>query len=231
MILEVKKMKKFWKSISSWSLEAKTGLVLSLTATILFGSVLVLENQSKQSPSSSGDVGVISSHSSINTSSSSDSLGPVVTEEAFAKPFTVPAEIKRYYYDMNDSDDIRAQAVVPIPGKPSAYMKSVGVDYAYPSSFDVLASFTGVVSDRISDPTYGNIVVIKHDETGLTAYYCSLSSFNVTKGEQVSQGDVIGKSGESLYTSGLGSSLHFEVKKNDKYLNPEKLYSKVITQI
>ena len=54
------------------------------------------------------------------------------------------------------------------------------------------------------------MILIEH-ETGAQFIYCSLGKININKGDTVSQGDVIATSGESLYTSGLGQSLHFEV--------------------
>ena len=115
---------------------------------------------------------------------------------------------------MSDDLETRTKAIVQVPNKESTFMKSVGVDYYFSSQFDVVAFCSGVVIDRTTDSVYGNLLCIEH-ESGLKTIYSSLSSFNVSKGDSVEQGDVIGKSGESLYTSGLGSSLHFELVKGD----------------
>ena len=134
-------------------------------------------------------------------------------------------------YDMNDDVETRASSIVLVPGKTNTYMKSVGVDYVYSGkTFSVVAATSGIVSERINDATYGNLICISH-ESGLKTIYSSLSSFNVTKGQQVKQGDVIGTSGESLYTVELGNSLHFEVIKDNTYVNPEKAYTSIVTKI
>ena len=82
----------------------------------------------------------------------------------------------------------------------------------------------------MTDSVYGNLLCIEH-ESGLKTIYSSLNSFNVSKGDTVEQGEVIGKSGESLFTSGLGNSLHFELMKDGEYLNPEKSYTLEILKI
>lgn len=228
-------MSKFIKKISSWSVEAKAGLVLTLSATLVFGSVLVYEANNNGQGSSTGNpisntgINNNSTGTDVNQNTGDNDDNPV-TEETFIRPYTVNATIERYFYDMADPVDIRNKSVVLVPGKTSTYMKSIGVDYVYPSQYDVIASFTGKVEDKLNDPTYGNMIIITHSD-GLKAIYCSLSTMNVNKGETVQQGDVIGKSGECLYTSGLGQSLHFEVVKGTTNLNPEKLYASQISQI
>ena len=94
----------------------------------------------------------------------------------------------------------------------------------------LISATSGVVTEKITDSTYGNMLVIKH-ETGLEVIYASLGTMLVSEGDEISQGDKIATSGESLYTSGLGSCLHFELVKDDTYLNPEKSYTFQITKL
>lgn len=54
---------------------------------------------------------------------------------------------------------------------------------------------------------YGNTVIIHHPN-GLYTLYAHLSSFNVTAGQKVAQGDVIGQSGNT--GNSTGPHLHFE---------------------
>lgn len=74
------------------------------------------------------------------------------------------------------------------------------------------------------------MIVIKH-ESGIETVYASLGDTIVNEGQKVEQGEVIAKSGESLYTSGLGSCIHFEVIKGDVYLNPTKSYTLDVTKL
>lgn len=211
--------------IDKWPMEAKAGLLLTLSAAIIIGGTLMFGGKDTSEPSSSQDV-------NINENSSEEENDNTVTEkiEVLVKPFTVSAEIGHYFYDMNDELEKRAKAIVQVPNKQATYMKSVGVDYYYAKQFDIVAACSGTVIDRTTDSIYGNLLCIEN-ESGLKTIYASLSSFNVSKGDKVNQGDIIGKSGESLYTTGLGSSLHFELIKGDTYLNPEKSYTLELTKI
>lgn len=209
--------------VNQWPLEAKAGLLLTLSAALIIGGTLIF-NRNPNSQVSSNNSNV-----NINTNSTIDD--PVTEEiEVLVKPFMIEAEIAHYFYDMSDDLETRSKAIVKVPNKESTYMKSVGVDYYYTSQFDVIAASSGIVVERTTDSIYGNLVCIEH-ETGIRTVYSSLSSFNVSKGDKVEQGAVIGKSGESLFTSGLGTSLHFEIMKDGEYLNPEKTYKLEITKI
>lgn len=210
--------------VNKWPLEAKAGLLLTLSATLIIGSTLIFGKR-QNSENSSEDT-------NVNLNTSEPIVDDPVTEtiETLVRPFSVDAEIAHYFYDMSDDLETRTKAIVQVPNKESTFMKSVGVDYYYSNQFDIVASCSGVVVERTTDSVYGNLLCIEH-ESGLKTIYSSLASFNVSKGDSVEQGDVIGKSGESLYTSGLGSSLHFELVKGDTYINPEKSYTLEITKI
>lgn len=64
---------------------------------------------------------------------------------------------------------------------------------------------------------YGNLVVIDHGN-GYQTVYGHLSQWNVSCGESVFQGNLIGLSGSTGNSS--GPHLHFEVRYNGAYLNP-----------
>ena len=211
--------------IKNWPLEAKAGLLLTLSAALIIGGTLIFGGKTPDTENSdNNDV-------NQNTSTDEEINAPVTEEiEVLVKPFCVDANIAHYFYDMSDDLETRAKAIVQVPNKESTYMKSVGVDYYYTNQFDVVAATSGVVIERTTDSIYGNLLCIEH-ESGIKTIYSSLDSFNVSKGDNVSQGDVIGKSGKSLYTSGLGNSLHFELIKDGTYLNPEKSYTLEITKI
>ena len=110
-------------------------------------------------------------------------------------------------------------------------MLSEGCDYTYNgNSFEVVAVVSGTITDKLTDATFGDVIILTH-ESGTKFVYSSMSDLKVNKGQEVKQGDVIGKSGTSLYTTNLGESLHFEVVKNDKHLNPEKIYTKSVESL
>ncbi len=68
--------------------------------------------------------------------------------------------------------------------------------------------------------SYGNLIMIEHPG-GYRSYYAHLSSFAVKAGDQVYQGQIIGKSGSTGNVT--GPHLHFEIRKDGVTVNPLKL--------
>ena len=107
----------------------------------------------------------------------------------------------------------------------------MGVDYVYDGKqFDVEASFTGKVVAKLNDNLYGLSVIIEH-ESGLKALYCGLTEVEVYQDEIINQGELIGKSGESIINAELGNHLHFALQYDEKYLNPLKSYDKEVQSL
>ncbi len=82
----------------------------------------------------------------------------------------------------------------------------------------IFASDSGVVvyAGAISGG-YGNMVAIDH-RNGYLTIYAHLSGFNVSCGQSVSQGQVIGFCGST--GNSTGAHLHFEVRQNGGFVNP-----------
>ena len=92
------------------------------------------------------------------------------------------------------------------------------MDIAAPAGTPVKAAADGrVVNLQQSNSGYGWFIVIDHGN-GLKSLYAHLSGFNVKLGDAVKQGQQIGAVG----TTGLstGPHLHFEVRANDRLVNP-----------
>jgi len=79
------------------------------------------------------------------------------------------------------------------------------------------AGHTGVVQFAGWYSGYGNLVIIDHG-SGITTYYAHLSSFELTVGEKVTRGTIVGYAGRT----GRATSphLHYEVRFEGKALNP-----------
>ena len=88
-----------------------------------------------------------------------------------------------------------------------------GIDFAASIGTPVLASLGGTIvgagnTDVGSCRSYGKWIMIKHNN-GLSTLYAHLSLINVTMGQTVSTGQVIGYSGNTGYST--GPHLHFGV--------------------
>lgn len=90
-----------------------------------------------------------------------------------------------------------------------------GVDLAAPTGTSVLAAGAGAVAYAgWNEYGYGNVIVIDHG--GIYSLYAHLSQINVSCGQQVGAGSVIGAIGSTGRSS--GPHLHFEVR--DAGFNP-----------
>lgn len=92
-----------------------------------------------------------------------------------------------------------------------------GIDIARPSNFTIKAADNGKVVSAGWDGTYGNKIVINHNN-GLQTVYAHLSSIGVSVGQTVQAGAAIGVMGRTGNSTGV--HLHFEVLKNGANVNP-----------
>ncbi len=95
-----------------------------------------------------------------------------------------------------------------------------GIDLAAPTGTPVSAAASGVVVQAGYVGGYGNMVVIAHNKKFATRY-AHLSKILVTLGDELCQGDILGKVGATGNVRGKnGSHLHFEIMVYGKRVNP-----------
>ena len=92
-----------------------------------------------------------------------------------------------------------------------------GIDFAAETGTPVVAPAKGQVVRSEWDPTYGNVIEIKHAENFLTRY-AHLSKRLVTENSTVQNGTHIGNVGSTGRST--GPHLHYEIFQNGKVLNP-----------
>lgn len=92
-----------------------------------------------------------------------------------------------------------------------------GIDIGAGYGTNILAANSGTVILSQSYGGYGECVIIDHGG-GLTTLYGHMSSRNVSVGQTVTSGDVIGLVGSTGISS--GPHLHFEVRENGQVVDP-----------
>jgi len=90
-------------------------------------------------------------------------------------------------------------------------------DIAAPHGTTIFASNGGVVLRSEWHDSYGYYVLIDHGN-GISTLYAHMSMLNVSKGQSVSQGQVIGYVGNTGYS--FGAHLHFEYRINGERVDP-----------
>ena len=112
----------------------------------------------------------------------------------------------------------------PVTARPSSHFGPrrrrwhYGLDLAEPTGEPIYAAFDGVVRISKRNKSYGHLVIIHHPN-GLETYYAHMSQRNVSAGDHVKSGDVIGLCGNTGRS--FGSHLHFEIRYMGNALNPE----------
>ena len=139
-----------------------------------------------------------------------------------AKPSRMPLNIKRgiyisSYYGYRDD---------PLDGKRKFH---AGDDYSANREkvknwigTPVKATADGVVSKAHFDNRFGNYIEIDHGY-GYKTVYAHLNNISVKKGEKVYRGQKIGGVGNTGRST--AAHLHYEVKRNNKTLDPRKFYT------
>lgn len=97
-----------------------------------------------------------------------------------------------------------------------------GIDFSAPEGTPIMAAGSGTVKRADAYGSYGNAVVLQHDN-GYETLYAHLQGFaeGIVAGAQVKQGETIG----FLGNTGLSQArhLHYEVYKDGKSINPLQL--------
>lgn len=118
--------------------------------------------------------------------------------------------------------------IFPVGGELSSYFGPrwgsfhEGIDIAAPYGTPIMAADSGQVVFRGWSGSYGNMIKIDHGGGSLVTMYAHLSSFNVSHGDSVAKGEVIGYVGNTGFST--GPHLHFEVHVDGDPINPLSYY-------
>lgn len=124
--------------------------------------------------------------------------------------------IGKYFYDYKGTKENQEKSIVY---HDNTYMQNSGIDFVSENEFDVISVLDGTVTDVKEDETLGKIVEVKHDNNYVSIYQ-SLKEVSVKKGDTVTQGQVLGKSGTNELDKEIGNHLHFEFYVNGQVVDP-----------
>ena len=186
-----------------------------LILMFIFGTVSLISTLLQTNPNYLYSIGLIRNSESL----------PVISTDGAAssgivKPYTSEAvKIDKYFYDINGSEEQQQKALIMFQ---NTYMKNTGVLYNSDEAFDCVTVLSGTVLNIKKDEVLGNVVEIEHN-TNLRTIYYDLSDINVSVGDVLNQGELVGKSGTNKISSS-NNNLLFEVYYNGTLINPESFY-------
>lgn len=93
-----------------------------------------------------------------------------------------------------------------------------GIDIAAAEGTPIAAAYAGTVEQVGSSGAYGNYALIS-DGGGIETFYGHCEVINVKQGDKIQAGDVIAKVGSTGMST--GPHLHFEIRINGIYVNPQ----------
>jgi murein DD-endopeptidase MepM/ murein hydrolase activator NlpD len=158
-------------------------------------------------------------------------------------PETARAVVKfKLDNQVNDNLDSvnEAYLISPVPsqgvtsgfGEKRSYENHPGVDLKVNSGTPIKSPADGTILDaETRSNSCGGTIQIQHAD-GFVSRYCHCKNINVSKGQSVKQGEVVGLTGGAKGDSGRGNStgahLHFELKKDGKLVNPMNFIGKEV---
>lgn len=131
------------------------------------------------------------------------------------------------FYNVNGSDQEQQKSLIYYQ---NIYMQNTGVMYTGDNEFNVVSVLDGKVKNIKDDAIMGKIVEIEHSNNLITIYQ-SLASTNMSVGQEVKQGEIIGMSGKNEIVDNSKFALHFEVYKDGELINPEDFYNLSVSEL
>ena len=156
-----------------------------------------------------------------------DEVPVVNTRNIITTPYLAEVNIAKNFYDYQGTEEEQKNSLIYYE---NTYIPNSGVDYQSDEVFDVVSILDGKVTKVEENNLLGKIIEVTHDNN-LISVYQSLGETSVVEGDNVLQGQVIGKSGESNISKDLGNHLHFELIHNSKNVNPELYYDKQLGEL
>ena len=152
-----------------------------------------------------------------------DTITPVVNtnETVIVKPYTSDkVSVHKAYYEKDASAEEQQNALIYYE---DTYLQNSGIIYSSSEEFDVVSVLDGTVIDVKQDEILNSVIYVSHDNYITTIYY-GLKDVTLKVNDQVSQGQVLGKSSNNRFCT-ENNSILFEVNNNGTVMNPENFYT------
>ena len=139
------------------------------------------------------------------------------------------AVVKTKFYDFNGKTEDQEAALVFYN---NTYQPNTGIDVTMKDdeSFEVVAALSGTVTRVDEDAVLGNVIEVEHDK-GIVTQYQSVKDIKIKVGQEVKQGQVLAKAGQSLFNEKAGTHVHFEIRKDGIAVNPSEYFNKSLSTL
>ncbi len=203
-------------------------MIYVLSIAMLIGSVYVIERAINTALLKNNEIKEVNKEEEMPQEVVEDTQPVVSTDPQIIRPY-VDSNVKivKNYYS-KEADNATQENSIFYYG--DTYMQNSGVDYASGSEFDVVTILDGTVMEVTDDEVMGKTIKIKHNND-LISVYQSMSNINFKKDDTITQGTIIGKSGENNISTDLGNHLHFELYYQGKVVNPEDYFGKLLGEL
>lgn len=203
-------------------------MIYALSIAMLIGSVYVIERAINTALLKNNEIKEVDKEEEMPQEVVEDTQPVVSTDPQIIRPY-VDANVKvvKNYYT-KEADNATQENSIFYYG--DTYMQNSGVDFASGSEFDVVSILDGTVMEVTDDEVMGKTIKIKHNND-LISVYQSMGNINFKKDDTITQGTIIGKSGENNISTDLGNHLHFELYYQGKVVNPEDYFGKLLGEL
>lgn len=200
-----------------------------VSIAMLLGSVYCIEKIINNHVFQSDKVEKVEEVIQEETEENNSSDIPVVNNDVtIIRPYTNGnVKVVKNYYDYQ-ADQTSQEGAIIYYG--NTYMQNSGIDYGMTDPFEVVSILDGTVMEVEEDEIMGKTIKIKHSND-LISVYQSMGSIDVKVDDTITQGAIIGKSGEANVSSELGNHLHFELYYQGSVVNPDDYYDKLLGEL
>ena len=158
-----------------------------------------------------------------NSSASTSSQAPISSAPISSTPPPSPPTPKEPVWPTPGNNTVTSKFGPRNTGIPGASKNHKGIDIGAPKGAPVVAAFSGKITIPAYSNSAGNYVIISNDQYETRYLHLSKITWDVeTMGAYVTAGQKIGEVGNTGV--GSGPHLHFDVKENGKWIDPQILF-------